>query len=175
MEHKKTLIIIAVVFIILIVIVACGYALYKHFVTDRITDKGGMVNPEYTGVSVGYAHYECKGRTKENSFSFVLQKDGNRDIFDCSFYNDKGSLIKIDGQSIDSKYMGILAGKIKIITDDHAQVPNDLTRDEKEKYCLSVVYDDGSKFHSIKRYDEIGSFFMDLADHHKDDSLQGDL
>lgn len=37
-----------IVIIVVAAVVIFGGLLFRHFVTDRITDKGGMENPEYT-------------------------------------------------------------------------------------------------------------------------------
>ena len=45
MSHKVMKILIIVSFVIIFVM--GGVLLYKHFVTDRVSDKGGMENPDY--------------------------------------------------------------------------------------------------------------------------------
>ena len=45
---KKAIVGILIGAVLLSGAVLGGRALYRHFVTDSITDRGGMVNPEYT-------------------------------------------------------------------------------------------------------------------------------
>lgn len=45
---KKFLTILLIVLLSLALLVGAGLFLYRHFVTDRIADWGGMENPEYS-------------------------------------------------------------------------------------------------------------------------------
>lgn len=45
----KVLIIILVVLLALALLVGIAALLYRHFVTNRVSDWGGMENPDYSG------------------------------------------------------------------------------------------------------------------------------
>lgn len=44
---KKVLLTLLIVVLVLAVLCTAGVFLFRHFVTDRIMDKGGMENPDY--------------------------------------------------------------------------------------------------------------------------------
>lgn len=44
---KKVVTVILIVLLALAILGAAGALLFRHFVTDMITDKGGMMNPDY--------------------------------------------------------------------------------------------------------------------------------
>lgn len=61
---KKQMRFLIIAFITVAVIVTAGILLYRHFVTDRVKDKGGMemdwqaeMIGQWTGVSEGYENY----------------------------------------------------------------------------------------------------------------------
>ena len=44
---KKVLLVLLIVLLVLAILCAAGVFLFRHFVADRIMDKGGMENPDY--------------------------------------------------------------------------------------------------------------------------------
>ncbi len=59
-----------IVLLILALLIALGALLFRIFVTDRITDKGGMENPEYSDAVSRISPLESARETLQ-----ILQED----------------------------------------------------------------------------------------------------